>query len=87
MPENLHFVFAQKDGRNVATVLFLLGGDTLYGRYCGCLEEYDQLHFEACYYQGIDICIERKLAHFDASAQGEHKIQRGFEPIATYSYH
>lgn len=87
MPENLHFVFAQKNGRNVATALFLLGGDTLYGRYWGCLEEYDQLHFETCYYQGIDVCIEQNLSHFDAGAQGEHKIQRGFEPIATYSYH
>ena len=87
MPENLLFVFAQIDGSSVACALFLMGGDTIYGRYWGCLELYDQLHFETCYYQGIDYCIDQKLAHFDAGAQGEHKIQRGFKPIATYSYH
>ncbi len=87
MPENLLFVFAQKEGESVASALFLLGGETIYGRYWGCLELYDQLHFETCYYQGIEYCIDRKLAHFDAGAQGEHKIQRGFKPIETYSYH
>lgn len=87
MPENLLFVFAQKEGDSVASALFLLGGGTIYGRYWGCLELYDQLHFETCYYQGIEYCIDRKFAHFDAGAQGEHKIQRGFKPIETYSYH
>ncbi len=87
MPENLLFVFAQQAGESVAAALFLTGGDTIYGRYWGCLAEYDQLHFETCYYQGIDYCIEQGLQHFDAGAQGEHKIQRGFEPIKTYSYH
>lgn len=72
---------------SIAAALFLQGGDTIYGRYWGCLDEFDHLHFETCYYQGIDYCIRQKLAHFDAGAQGEHKIQRGFEPIATYSYH
>ncbi|MEM7131924.1 MAG: GNAT family N-acetyltransferase [Chloroflexota bacterium] len=87
MPESLLFVFAQLDGRNIAVAFFLKGGGTLYGRYWGCLEEYKHLHFETCYYQGIDHCIDHNLAHFDAGAQGEHKIQRGFEPIPTYSYH
>ncbi len=87
MPENLLFIFARKEGEPVASALFLLGGETIYGRYWGCLELYDQLHFETCYYQGIEYCIDQKLAHFDAGAQGEHKIQRGFKPIETYSYH
>jgi predicted N-acyltransferase len=59
----------------------------LYGRYWGCLQEYNVLHFEACYYQGIDYCIEHGLARFDSGAQGEHKIARGFEPVTTYSAH
>jgi hypothetical protein len=61
--------------------------DTLYGRYWGCSREYDCLHFEACYYQGIDYCIREGLKRFDPGAQGEHKIQRGFEPTTTLSCH
>ncbi|WP_022949740.1 peptidogalycan biosysnthesis protein [Methylohalobius crimeensis] len=53
----------------------------------GCLEEYDSLHFEACYYQGLEECIERGLKRFDSGAQGEHKIARGFEPVTIYSVH
>jgi len=87
MPDNVLLVMAQHEQKNIAASLFLTGGDTIYGRYWGCLEEYDQLHFETCYYQGIDYCIENGLAHFDAGAQGEHKIARGFEPIQTCSYH
>ncbi|MEM7539540.1 MAG: GNAT family N-acetyltransferase [Chloroflexota bacterium] len=92
MPENLLFIFAQKevapdDIINIAVAMFFKGADTIYGRYWGCLDEYDQLHFETCYYQGIDYCIANNLYHFDSGAQGEHKIQRGFEPIETYSYH
>ena len=59
----------------------------MYGRYWGCLAEFDYLHFEACYYRGIEYCIEKGLSRFDPGAQGEHKIQRGFEPILTYSNH
>lgn len=87
MADNLLFIFAQKNRQNIAVAFFLKGNDTLFGRNWGCLEEYKHLHFETCYYQGIDYCIREKLAHFDAGAQGEHKIQRGFEPIKTYSYH
>ncbi|MEM8860735.1 MAG: GNAT family N-acetyltransferase [Chloroflexota bacterium] len=87
MSDKLLFVFAQKDGMNIAAALFFLGDDTLFGRYWGCLDEYNQLHFETCFYQGIDYCIENGLAHFDAGAQGEHKIQRGFKPIETTSWH
>lgn len=71
----------------VAAALYFRGDDTLYGRYWGCLREYDFLHFEACYYRGIEYCISQGLARFDPGAQGEHKIQRGFEPTLTYSNH
>lgn len=87
MPDNLLLIMAEKGGEFVAGALFLKDDETLYGRYWGCLEEYKQLHFETCYYQGIDYCINHKLKRFDAGAQGEHKIQRGFEPIPTYSLH
>ena len=80
-------VIAEAEGRPVAAALFFEGKDTLYGRYWGCLAEYDYLHFEACYYCGIEYCIEKGLSRFDPGAQGEHKIQRGFEPILTYSNH
>ena len=80
-------VIAQEGERRVAAALYFRGADTLYGRYWGCLAEYDALHFEACYYRGIEYCIDKGLARFDPGAQGEHKIQRGFEPILTYSNH
>lgn len=87
MPEQLMLVLAYREDQPVAAALCLTGEDTLYGRYWGCLEEYECLHFEACYYQGIEFCIERNIGKFDPGAQGEHKISRGFEPIATYSLH
>ncbi|MET3998942.1 GNAT family N-acetyltransferase [Marinobacterium sp. MBR-109] len=87
MPEQLLLVLAEREGDAIAAALCFIGEDTLYGRYWGCAEEYDCLHFEACYYQGIEFCIERGLARFDPGAQGEHKIQRGFEPVPTGSLH
>jgi predicted N-acyltransferase len=87
MPESLLFIFAQRDDQNVAGALFLLGDDTLHGRYWGSLEEYKFLHFETTLYQGIDYCVQHKLRQFDAGAQGEHKLRRGFEPFLTRSYH
>jgi predicted N-acyltransferase len=63
------------------------GGDTLYGRYWGCRREYHSLHFEACYYQGIEHCIEHGIQRFEPGAQGEHKITRGFQPTLTRSAH
>ncbi len=59
----------------------------LYGRYWGSLDDFDNLHFETCYYKGLEYCIEHNIQRFDPGAQGEHKIQRGFEPIMTYSSH
>lgn len=87
IPETMHLVVAIKAAIPVAAALFFVGADTLYGRYWGCEEDYDALHFETCYYQGIEYCIEQGLLRFDSGAQGEHKIARGFEPVTSYSAH
>lgn len=87
MPERLLMVLARKEGEYIAGALFFKGSDTLYGRYWGCTEESQFLHFETCYYQGIDYCIRHGLQRFDSGAQGEHKIQRGFKPVHTWSAH
>ena len=87
MADRLLLVLAYEGDVPVAAALNFQGADTLFGRYWGCIREYDFLHFEACYYQGIEHCIEQGLSKFDPGAQGEHKIQRGFEPITTYSQH
>lgn len=87
MPEQIVMVLAHHDQELVAAALFFQGAETLYGRYWGCREEFDFLHFEACYYQGIEHAIEQGLGRFDPGAQGEHKIQRGFTPILTWSNH
>ncbi|MGZ5006313.1 MAG: GNAT family N-acetyltransferase [Methylobacter sp.] len=87
MAERLLLILAIKEDKYVGAALSFIGADTLYGRYWGCYEEYNSLHFEACYYQGLDYCIEQGLKRFDSGAQGEHKIARGFEPITTYSAH
>ena len=65
----------------------MIGGDCLYGRYWGCIEHHPCLHFELCYYQAIDVAIARKLARVEAGAQGDHKLARGYLPVATYSLH
>lgn len=87
MPEQIMLVLAIKDQTYIAAALSFIGETTLYGRYWGCYEEYNSLHFETCYYQGLEYCIEHQLQKFDSGAQGEHKISRGFEPITTYSVH
>jgi predicted N-acyltransferase len=74
-------------GEPVAAAVFLRSADTLYGRYWGSDEAYHSLHFETCYYQGIDYCIEHGLQRFEPGTQGEHKIARGFEPAITWSAH
>ncbi|MCF2858528.1 GNAT family N-acetyltransferase [Pseudoalteromonas sp. SMS1] len=71
----------------IAASLYLIDENTLYGRYWGALEESEHLHFELCYYQGIEYAIFQGLQRFDAGAQGEHKLLRGFEPVYTHSYH
>lgn len=85
--EQVMMVVAERAGEAVAAALYFCSSDTLYGRYWGCEREFDCLHFEACYYQGIEFCIEQGLSRFDPGAQGEHKIQRGFTPVLTYSNH
>jgi predicted N-acyltransferase len=87
MADNIAMAVARKDGQPIACALYFHGGDTLYGRYWGCAAEYDYLHFELCYYQGIEYAIKQGLQRFDAGAQGEHKIVRGFEPVPTHSLH
>lgn len=71
----------------VAASLCFRSDDRLYGRYWGCSREYQHLHFETCYYAGIEYCIKRGLATFDAGAQGEHKLLRGFEPVLRQGYY
>lgn len=87
MPEAIRVVFAQQHGRDVAMAFSLISGDTFYGRYWGCLAEFDRLHFETCFYQGMEYAIASGLKRFDAGAQGEHKLLRGFEPVITDSWH
>lgn len=87
IPEHIVLTFAELGNETVAGALYFRDSHTLYGRYWGCLHEFDGLHFEACYYQGIEYCIRNGLQRFDPGAQGEHKIQRGFAPTSTYSYH
>jgi len=87
MPEQVQLVIARRGGEAVAASLMYLDAHALYGRHWGCRERADCLHFEACYYQGIEICIERGLRRFDPGAQGEHKIARGFTPSRTRSLH
>lgn len=85
--ERLVLVLASHRGREVAAAISFRDDTTLYGRHWGCRAEYDSLHFEACYYRGLDYCIERGLRRFEPGAQGEHKIQRGFLPTLTHSAH
>ncbi len=87
MGDQVIMVVARSAGRAVAAALYFRSAETLYGRYWGCEQEFDCLHFEACYYRGIDFCIENGLKRFDPGAQGEHKIQRGFRPVHTLSNH
>jgi len=87
MPDNIVLVMAKHEGNYIAAALSYRGKDTLYGRHWGCEKEINSLHFEACYYQGIEYCINNKLKRFEPGAQGEHKISRGFLPTATYSMH
>ncbi|MEM9625694.1 MAG: GNAT family N-acetyltransferase [Pseudomonadota bacterium] len=87
IPERIVLVMARHEGRYVAGALNLLGSDTLFGRNWGCIKDFDFLHFEACYYAAIDFAIERGLSRVEAGAQGQHKLQRGYEPVPTYSAH
>ncbi len=87
MPGSLVLFFAERDGRPIAGALCLRGDDTLYGRYWGSTEDVPGLHFETCYYQGIEYCLREGLSRFEPGAQGEHKLARGFLPEFVHSRH
>jgi uncharacterized protein len=87
MPESLMVKLALHGRTLVAVAIFFLGGGALYGRYWGAAAEYHSLHFETCYHQGIEFCIERGIERFEPGTQGEHKVSRGFEPTITWSAH
>jgi len=87
MGERLVLLVAEHDGAPIAGALNLIGADRIYGRYWGALAEVPFLHFELCYYQAIDIAIERGLKVVEAGAQGEHKLARGYKPAPTWSAH
>jgi len=87
MGGNLMLVVARYADEIVASSLFLHDGNRLYGRYWGALRDISCLHFEACFYQGIEFCIENGFKGFDPGTQGEHKLMRGFEPVKSASYH
>ncbi len=87
MGDRVLLMFAERDGRPIAGALNLIGGDALYGRYWGCIEDVPYLHFELCYYRAIEAAIARGLARVEAGAQGEHKLARGYVPVTTWSAH
>ncbi len=87
MGERLVLIVAFHQGRTVACAINFRSEDKLYGRIWGCAQDYHSLHFEACYYQGIEYCIQNGLRRFEPGAQGEHKISRGFLPTHTWSAH
>ncbi len=87
MGDNLLLVVAERDGAPIATALNIFDQHTLYGRYWGTTEFHSGLHFETCYYQGLEFCIERGIQVFEGGAQGEHKLARGFDPVETRSAH
>lgn len=87
LPDSVVLVLARHEGGYVAGALNLCSNDTLYGRHWGCNGEFNSLHFEACYYTGIEYCIKHGLQHFEPGAQGEHKVWRGFLPTPTWSAH
>lgn len=87
MSDHCLLILAEENGRPIAGALNMIGGDCLFGRYWGAIEQRPFLHFELCYYQAIDYAIANKLARVEAGAQGEHKLARGYRPITTYSAH
>ena len=87
LPDQVFLVLADFQGNCVAGALMFRSKTRLYGRYWGCSDEFNSLHFEACYYQGIEYCIQNNLKVFEPGAQGEHKISRGFVPTLTVSGH
>lgn len=87
MPDELHVVVARQHGKRVGGAFNFLGRDALFGRYWGATHEVPFLHFNVCFYFGIEECIRRGLRRFEPGAGGEHKVARGFEPTVTFSSH
>jgi predicted N-acyltransferase len=87
MPNELMLKVARLGAEPIAVAIFFVGSEALYGRYWGAGGNFHSLHFEACYYQGIEYCIEKKLQRFEPGTQGEHKVPRGFIPTLTHSAH
>ena len=87
MADKVLLLMARREDRWIAGALNLIGGDCLYGRNWGCLEDVPFLHFELCYYQAIEHAIRLCLPRVEAGAQGEHKIARGYLPAPVYSAH
>ena len=87
LPEAIVVKLAMLQDTPIAAAICFRSHDTLYGRYWGAAANFDSLHFETCYFQGIEYCIEHGLQHFEPGTQGEHKVARGFEPTATWSAH
>ncbi|VTZ27744.1 GNAT family N-acetyltransferase [Methylocella tundrae] len=87
MADDILLVMAKRAGRYIAGAINFLGKDALYGRNWGAIEDHPFLHFEVCYYQAIAFAISRGLSRVEAGAQGEHKLARGYGPVATYSAH
>src|SRR5690606_24379955 len=87
MKQNIVMVMAKRNGQYIAGTLNFRKNDNLYGRYWGCIEDRQCLHFELCYYKLIEYSIKNKIQLFEAGAQGEHKLLRGLLPNYTYSAH
>ena len=80
-------ILARFENRAIATAICFQNQNTLYGRYWGSLADFHSLHFETCYYQGIEYCIRKGINRFEPGTQGEHKLSRGFTPVETWSNH
>jgi predicted N-acyltransferase len=87
LPGNMVLIIAERDGKPIAASLDIRDSDRLCGRYWGALEHHSALHFETCYYQGIEFCIARGIAVFEGGSRGEHKLARGLMPVETTSAH
>ena len=87
LPRSVMVKLAMARDLPIAAAIFFRSNDALYGRYWGAVAEFHSLHFETCYYQGIEYCIEHGLQRFEPGTQGEHKVPRGFEPAYTMSAH
>ncbi|MFW5661908.1 MAG: GNAT family N-acetyltransferase, partial [Oceanicaulis sp.] len=87
MADQILLVMAKREGRYIASALNFIGSEALFGRYWGCLEDQDSLHFELCYHQAIAYALARGLKRVEAGAQGAHKLARGYRPVIVRSAH